>query len=647
MTSSTTIKASSKTNNDMATADLIAIHLPWGVLSVRGPDRLSFLHGLGTNAFTTAGVGSTHYTSFVTAHGKLLSCVRCLVTSDDVKIICESNTLNSLLEYIKSRIFPFDQVQVEDESDMSSVSALLLLNHHMVNPPSSPEPKQYRTGDSLFAPEDSRRNDVKYVEEAVADSGVVAYKLPTVTEVGNLRGQRPPLASLLCLLQSTSCRGDSSKSSSTDNHNRNGDTNTNSHGGDLGVAAAVRASLPSLLCDQRFGRRDTGADTGADAGTVACAVSSVAVWTVDGAAAASSAYDQLRIPTGRLVERDWLDRDVTALEAGLMHTIDFRKGCFVGQEAIAKALASARRNADGSAAMVRRRIAQLRVDATASPSSSAPSAAVAVAVAVGDEVVDGDGEVVGVVLSVADSASLSSALQYMAQYRVQRSDGAATVEVVDTPPAAATAPAGLLGAAEEGTCLALLKASFVVVDDSNPRGQGQGQLRIRTGQRGGSSQPPQPPQHVPVVEVTAAPYPTYDTAFSPAPPVEKVVPAGRSDCLTLHTNPDCVCVCVYWHTHLFLSFLCLSLSCSGSIGRCGGRSEKGRRRSGQEASEACSDGEESCSIAKKKGGRFGLAHNAMFYKYSMHILLDSILFLSIVFASDECCGCVLKACTIQ
>ena len=500
---SSATRAGGTTKTDMSTTinnDLIAINLPWGVLSVRGPDRLSFLHGLGTNAFTTGDVGFTRYTSFLTAHGKLLSYVRCLVTKDDVKIICESTTLNSLLEYINSRIFPFDQVQVLDESGMSSLSALLLFDQQAVNSQSNPE--QNKTDEGLLAPDDTRRNDVKYDVEDVEDSGIFVYKLPALTEMGNLRGQRPPLASLLCLMQSTTCN------SKIDN-DRNDGSNTNSNGGDLGIAAAVRASLPSLLCDRRFGRHDTPI---ADTAAATCAVSSVDVWTVDNAAAASVVYDQLRIHTGRVVERDWLDHNITALEAGLMHTIDFRKGCFVGQEAVSKALASARRNADGSAATVRRRIARLRVSSSTSISSS-------VAVTVGDEVVDEDGDVVGVVLSVADGASLSSALRPMAQYRVQRGDST-TVEIVDTLPASMSAGPGLLGTqgtADADSCLALLKTSYVVVDDST---HPPGQLRIRP--RGGDSL-----LYAAVAEVTGAPYPTYNTAYSPAPPVEKVMPAGK------------------------------------------------------------------------------------------------------------------------
>lgn len=494
-----TTRAGGTTNTDMSTSinnELIAINLPWGVLSVRGPDRLSFLHGLGTNAFTTAGVGFTRYTSFLTAHGKLLSYVRCLVTKDDVKIICESNTLNSLLEYINSRIFPFDQVQVLDESSMSSLNALLLFGQQALSSPS--KPGQNKTDEGLFAPDDSRRNDVKYDVEEVGNSGIFVYKLPALTEMGNLPGQRPPLASLLCLMQSTTC------SIKNDDDMNSGSTNSN--GGNLGVAAAVQASLPSLLCDRRFGWHDA---PNADTATATCAVSAVDVWTVDGAAAASAVYDQLRIHTGRVVERDWLDHNITALEAGLMHTIDFRKGCFVGQEAISKALASVRRNADGSAATVRRRVARLRVASSTSISSSA-------AVAVGDEVVDEDGDVVGVVLSVADGAALSSALRPMAQYRVQRCDSA-TVEIIDTLPASMPTVPGLLGTADADSCLALLKTSYVVVDDSTHPPE---RLRIRP--RGGDS-----PQYTSVVEVTGAPYPTYNTAYSPAPPVEKVVPAGK------------------------------------------------------------------------------------------------------------------------
>ena len=44
----------------------------------------------------------------------------------------------------------------------------------------------------------------------------------------------------------------------------------------------------------------------------------------------------LRIIQGRPYPDKELSKDITPLEAGLWHTVDFEKGCYLGQETIAK-----------------------------------------------------------------------------------------------------------------------------------------------------------------------------------------------------------------------------------------------------------------------------------------------------------------------
>ena len=448
--------------------------LPWGVLSLRGPDRLSFLHGLGSNGFpsTSEGglVGTARYTSFTTAHGVLQAYVRCLVTEDDVKLVCEGNSLSSLAAYLDSRIFPSDDVRVVDETERSAIALLCLCAPpRQRNDPGGGDALQ------LMPPGDARRSDVAFAVDAGAGVGAVtSYSLSADGELG---APAAVAASVLCVRQHA-------KSSP-------------GCGEEQGLGALLEVALPSLLPQ---------ADV------------DVEVWSIEEAAATVAVYDQLRAASGRVTERDWQAQNVTALEAGLMHAIDFRKGCFVGQEAIARALASARRNADGTAAAVRRRVARLVVETTAG--GPRPSAR--------DALVDADGDSVGAVLTVTDAAAAAALLRPAGRYSV-RGGAAARVGTL-APPAPGPAPPALVrifGGAEATPgavhCLGLVKTSFAVADATAAVAEEE-VLYVRPAGN--------PSRRLRVATVAAAPYPTYHTAYSPAPPVEKIqaaAPGGDAD----------------------------------------------------------------------------------------------------------------------
>jgi folate-binding protein YgfZ len=426
---------------------------------------------LGSNGFPSASadlVGTARYTSFTTAHGVLQAYVRCLVTDDDVKLVCEGSTLASLAAYLDSRIFPSDNVRVADETARSAVAL------HVLCAPSGP-PRHPADG-ALMALGDARRSDVAFVTAtatatATAAGGevVTSYTLPADGEVGATTA----VAAALLSLRQLPAEG---------------------NGEGLGLAASLGAALPSLL------RQAAG--TGADDGDT-----EVDVWAVEEPAAATAIYDQLRAASGRLTDQDWRAHNVTALEAGLMHAIDFRKGCFVGQEAISRALASARRNADGTAAAVRRRVARLVVEATG---DGGPRPAT------GDVLVDADGDAVGAVLTVTDAEAAAALLRPEGRYRVR---GGAAERVGAVGPAPGPALAGAFGtaAAAPGTvqCLGLVKTVFAVADPSSadPTTAPGAALYVQPAS--------DPSTRLRVAAVAAAPYPTYNPMYSPAPPVEK------------------------------------------------------------------------------------------------------------------------------
>jgi hypothetical protein len=88
----------------------------WGVISVSGPDRLSFLHGMATADFESASEGSYCRTNFLDNKGRLVCHNLCFLTAFDVKIICEPDSALRLQTYLDSLIFPMDRVKVKDES---------------------------------------------------------------------------------------------------------------------------------------------------------------------------------------------------------------------------------------------------------------------------------------------------------------------------------------------------------------------------------------------------------------------------------------------------------------------------------------------------------------------------------------------------
>jgi len=95
----------------------------WGVISVRGADRLRFLHSLGTNAFEGAPLGTVVYNCFLNGKGKLLDYTRGLVLRDDVKVLSSPSAKDALLALLHRSVFPIDRVELVDESQ----SWLLLL----------------------------------------------------------------------------------------------------------------------------------------------------------------------------------------------------------------------------------------------------------------------------------------------------------------------------------------------------------------------------------------------------------------------------------------------------------------------------------------------------------------------------------------
>ena len=301
----------------MSSATLL--NLEFGLVSVRGPDRLRLLHGLGTQSFEDAKVGDVFSTCFLDASGKVLDHVRCWVTESDVKLLCETDS-SELSAFLQRFIFPFDRVEVVDETAMSSVSLLF-------GPALTSE-----TLEKWLAVPEATLRDANLAQKAVVlDCGSVLLPGNDLVPAPSEKPEK-------------------------------GATSTDRVGELQGftILGPVGNPLPSphFQCERL------------------------------GGSAALAKWHELRRSTGRpSVAQDARPFNASALELGLMHTMHFRKGCYVGNEVVSKQVATK---------AVRRRLVGLL------PSSLQGAEGVA-RLDSGTELIEGKDEtnVVGVVTSTA------------------------------------------------------------------------------------------------------------------------------------------------------------------------------------------------------------------------------------------------------
>ena len=219
----------------------------WGVLQIKGDDRLRYLHNQSTNDFERLQPGEGCDTVFVTSTARTLDLATAYATEDAVIILVSPHRRQQLFAWLDKFIFPFDKVELEDISAKCTVFSLI-----------GKESEALLSGLSDDATPQSESNKHQIVN--IAD-------VPVRVGVGN--GLATPGYTLIL-----------------ENDN----------------AAAIWLKL-----------------------------------TENGAIPlGESLWESLRIQQGRPKSDFELTEDYNPLEAGLWQTISFEKGCYIGQETIAR-----------------------------------------------------------------------------------------------------------------------------------------------------------------------------------------------------------------------------------------------------------------------------------------------------------------------
>jgi folate-binding protein YgfZ len=97
----------------------------WGVLQLRGEDRLRFLHNQTTNDIQRLQAGQGCDTVFVTSTGRTIDLATAYVTQEEVLILVSPNRRQQLMEWMDRFIFPMDRVELADLSAQQAIFTLI------------------------------------------------------------------------------------------------------------------------------------------------------------------------------------------------------------------------------------------------------------------------------------------------------------------------------------------------------------------------------------------------------------------------------------------------------------------------------------------------------------------------------------------
>jgi hypothetical protein len=115
-----------KTNQSIS-EDEVALYdrSHWGLLQIKGEDRLRYLHNQSTNDFEKLSIGEGCETVFVTSTARTIDLGTAYVTEDAVIILISANRRADLFKWLDKFIFPFDKVQLTDISEEFAVFNLI------------------------------------------------------------------------------------------------------------------------------------------------------------------------------------------------------------------------------------------------------------------------------------------------------------------------------------------------------------------------------------------------------------------------------------------------------------------------------------------------------------------------------------------
>lgn len=219
----------------------------WGLLSLKGSDRLRFLHNQTTNKIQSLTVGQGCDTVFVNSTGRTLDLATAWIAENEVRVLVSPNRRQLLLDWMDRYLFPMDKVELADLSGQYAIFTLL--------------------------------GDVEDIKLDFADLKDLS-KRPETSHI------ETKLAGIDCQV----AKG----------------TGLAVPGFTLLIPATNAPMLWSVLIERGatpMGDRD---------------------------------WEKIRIQQGRPASDRELTEDYNPLEAGLWYAISFNKGCYIGQETIAR-----------------------------------------------------------------------------------------------------------------------------------------------------------------------------------------------------------------------------------------------------------------------------------------------------------------------
>ena len=218
----------------------------WGLLEIRGSDRLRYLHNQTTNDLEKLSPGEGCETVFVNSTARTIDLATAYVTEESVLLLVSPQRREQLMTWMDKYIFPMDRVEIKDISDEYGVLSL-------IGPLSIP------IFPDLVGKEEKNHQLVKMLDIEVRIAVGTGLGIPGYTMIV----PKP------------------------------------------GLAVVWEELWQELL--------EKGAIPLSDRG-----------------------WEQLRIEQGRPAPDSELTEDYNPLEAGLWRAIAFDKGCYIGQETIAR-----------------------------------------------------------------------------------------------------------------------------------------------------------------------------------------------------------------------------------------------------------------------------------------------------------------------
>ncbi|WP_013323287.1 YgfZ/GcvT domain-containing protein [Gloeothece verrucosa] len=104
----------------------------WGLIQLKGNERLRFLHNQTTNNINSLKPGQGCDTVFVNSTGRTLDLATAYVTDESIYLLVSPNRRQFLLQWMDRYIFPMDKVELEDSSGKYAIFTLIGPQSHSV-----------------------------------------------------------------------------------------------------------------------------------------------------------------------------------------------------------------------------------------------------------------------------------------------------------------------------------------------------------------------------------------------------------------------------------------------------------------------------------------------------------------------------------